>query len=71
MLLQSPFGPQGVIFKEVFADDQVLLASGEGEWLRAVLAIDWLPLRPAAAKYYQALWEFNIAAARKLSLIHI
>jgi len=65
VLLQSPFGPQGVIFKEVFADDQALLASGDGEWLRAVLAIDWLPLRPVAAKYYQALWEFNIAAARK------
>ena len=68
MLLQSPFGPQGIIFREVFADDQVLLASGEGEWLRAVLAIDWLPLRPTAAKYYQALWEFNIAAARKRRL---
>jgi hypothetical protein len=68
VLLQSPFGPQGVIFKEVHADDHVLLASGEGEWFRAVLAIDWLPLRQVAAKYYQALWEFNIAAACKRRL---
>ena len=68
LLLQSPFGTQAVIFKEVFADDCILLDSGEAEWLRAVLAVEWRPLRPVAAKYYQGLWEFNIEAARKRGL---
>jgi hypothetical protein len=68
VLVQSPFGSQAVLFREVFRDDVVLLESGEGEWLRAVRQIDWKTLRPVAAQYYQALWEFNIEAARKRGL---
>lgn len=69
VLVQSPFGAQAVLFMEVARDDVVLLDSGEAEWLRVLRQMEWQPLRPFAAQYYQALWEFNIAAARKRGLV--
>lgn len=69
LLLQSPFGTQSVLFHEVFADDRILLSSDEGDWLRAVLQIDYRPLRPVAAEYFQSLWEFNLAWARRRGLV--
>lgn len=68
LLLQSPFGPQAVLFVEVHRDDAALLAVGEVDWLRVVLELDWLAYRPQAAQYYQGLWEFNARAARERAM---
>lgn len=65
LLLQSPFGPQTVLFVEVHRDDATLLAAGEADWLRVVLGLIWQVYRLLAAQYYQALWEFNADAARR------
>ena len=65
VLLQSPFGPQCVLFIEVHRDDAALLASGEADWLRVLLEFVWQAYRRIAAQYYQALHEFNVEAARR------
>ncbi len=40
-------------------DDQVFLNSINEEWYEILIAFDWLPYRPHAADYYNALYEFN------------
>lgn len=65
VLLQSPLAPQGVLYFTVDRDDIELLRSEEGEWLRALYALDWREYRVIGAQYYQALFEFNLEAARK------
>ena len=63
-LLQSPFSGQPVLFVGVHEDDRAVLDSEEGEWLRALLRLDWRAYREVGGQYYQALWEFNVEAAR-------
>lgn len=65
LLLQSRFRDQQVLFVAVRLDDAALLADEENLWLRFLLTFDWKPFRTTAARYYQALWEFNMAALRR------
>ena len=65
LLLQAPCGPQGVLFIVVHRDDAALLAAGEADWLRVLLAFVWQAYLRIAAQYYQALYEFNVEAARR------
>jgi len=65
LLLQSPVGPQGVLFIEVHRDDAALLAAGKADWLRVILEFVWQAYCLVAAKYYQSLFEFNVEAARR------
>lgn len=67
-LLLQPSSSQPYLFVEVFRDDAALIASATGEWLRALLQLDWRSIRVPAALYYTALWEFNQAAARERAL---
>ncbi len=65
LLLQSPFHSQQVLFVAVHEDDASLLAIQDNTWLRVLLTFDWKAHRPTAARYFQALWEFNTAAAQR------
>ncbi|MBI4864965.1 MAG: transposase [Candidatus Riflebacteria bacterium] len=65
VLAQGPFAFQLPLFVLVSRDDIELLASQDGEWLRVLRGLDWKALRGVAAQYYQALFEFNLAAAAK------
>jgi len=47
----------------VHRDDADLLASSKGEWFRVLLQLDWRPLCPVAAEYYQGLYESNLKEA--------
>ena len=47
----------------VHEDDLALLGRQDLIWLEILLGLDWRPYRRVAALYYQALWEFNQAAA--------
>ena len=67
-LLQSPIFSQPVLFVCVHDDDVAVLDSDEGEWLRALRDLDWRAYREVGAQYYQALWEFNMEAARSRAL---
>lgn len=64
-VLTQPSSSQWPLFLLVHRDDAALLASGEADWLRVLLQLDWRILRWVAAQYYQALFEFNAAAALK------
>lgn len=65
LLLQSPFREQQVLFVAVHHDDAALLADEENLWLRFLLTFDWKAHVTTAARYYQALWEWNVAAAKR------
>lgn len=63
LLLQVPVPSQLRLFVIVNEDDRALLRRKELAWLWVILGLDWRPYRHVAALYYQALWEFNQAAA--------
>jgi hypothetical protein len=66
IVLQSFYtGGQPALWHVVHRDDLDLLRSDEGEWLRCLYTLDWREYRDVGAQYYQALWDFNIKAARE------
>ena len=65
LLLQSPVPSQPVLVVTVHEDDLAFLARQDVAWAEVIWGLDWRPFRHVAALYYQALWEFNQAAARE------
>lgn len=63
LLLQPQVPSQPVLFVSVHADDEALLRHEDLVWLQVIRCLDWKRYRHVAALYYQALWEFNQAAA--------
>jgi hypothetical protein len=63
---QGPAGWQALtFFVPAYQDDATILSSTAGDWLQALRKLDWRSLRSVAAEYYQALWNFNKAAAQE------
>ena len=48
----------------VESDDLYLEAQEDVFWFDLLWDLDWLSLRPVAARYYEALWQFNEQQAR-------
>jgi hypothetical protein len=48
----------------VESDDLYLEAQEDVFWFGLLRDLDWRPLRPIAARYYEALWQFNENQAR-------
>lgn len=53
------------LFHVIETDDQYLLNTIEGEWFRILYFFPWEKYRNLAAKYYEALYSFNIKQAKK------
>jgi hypothetical protein len=55
---------QGQLFIIVESDDVYFEGLEEVAWFRLLVDLDWQLLRPVAAKYYDALYRFNVQQAR-------
>lgn len=53
------------LFHVIETDDQHLLNTIDGEWFRILYFFPWEKYRNFAAKYYEALYSFNIKQAKK------
>lgn len=48
----------------VESDDLYLEHGEECLWFRVLRGLPWIALRPVAARYYEALWQFNVEQPR-------
>jgi hypothetical protein len=69
MLATSRYDNQGVLFYIVESDDSHLEQCDQVAWFSLLRDLDWRPLQPVAAKYYEALYQFNIEQALQRSRI--
>jgi len=53
------------LIHEVWEDDQHLLNTIDGEWFNILYRFPWRNYREYAARYYDALYEFNICESNK------
>lgn len=60
-----PESNQISLFHIVHADDLAVLKNTDVAWFRTLYYLDWKIYRDAGAKYYNALYQFNIDAAKK------
>lgn len=52
------------LIQVVDVDDLYLERCEELLWFRVLRNLDWRQLRPVAARYYEALWQFNVEQQR-------
>ena len=69
MLATSRYDNQGVLFHIIESDDFHLEQCDRVAWFSLLRDLDWRPLQPVAAKYYEALYQFNIEQALQRSRI--
>ena len=62
-------GKQNQLFHLIHEDDIRLLESKENEWFKGLYYFQWEQYRGYAAKYYDALYEFNLEAAEQRNRI--
>ena len=60
---------QGRLFVVFESDDAHLIRTGSVPWFNILRNLDWRPFRPIAAKYYDALYLFNVAQAEKRAIV--
>lgn len=65
MLLANFVEVQLPLLVIVESDDVYLQQQEQLLWFSLLRDLDWAPLRPIAAAYYEALWQFNEDQARK------
>lgn len=67
MIVKSPSEKQQQIplIQIINQDDQILLDSPNAEWFKILYDFPWYEYREVAAKYYDALYRFNINEAMK------
>jgi len=56
---------QILFFHIVHADEAELLKNKDVDWFKSLYYLDWKNYRALGAKYYDALYQFNLDAARK------
>ncbi len=59
MIAVSPIDVQIPLIHVVESDDLYLEAQEDVFWFDLLRDLDWIGLRPLAARYYEALWQFN------------
>ncbi len=64
MILRSDMHLQIPLIHIVESDDLYLEAQEDVFWFDLLRDLDWLSLRVVAARYYEALWQFNDQQAR-------
>lgn len=64
MILPSDMEVQIPLIHIVESDDLYLEAQADVFWFDLLRDLDWLSLRPVAARYYEALWQFNDQQAK-------
>ncbi len=64
MILPSGIEVQIPLIHIVESDDLYLEAQEDVFWFNLLRDLDWPSLRPVAARYYEALWQFNEQQAR-------
>jgi len=64
MILPSDMEVQIPLIHIVESDDLYLEAQEDVFWFDLLRDLDWLSLRPVAARYYEALWQFNEQQSR-------
>jgi hypothetical protein len=63
MILSTTQAVQLPLIHIVETDDWYLHNQTDLVWFSVLRDLDWRPLRPLAARYYEALWQFNEAQA--------
>lgn len=64
MILPRGMEVQIPLIHIVESDDLYLEAQEDVFWFDLLRDLDWVSLRPVAARYYEALWQFNEQQAR-------
>ena len=64
MILPSDMEVQIPLIHFVESDDLYLEAQEDVFWFDLLRDLDWLSLRSVAARYYEALWQFNEQQAK-------
>ncbi len=64
MILPSDMDVRSPLIHIVESDDLYLEAQEDVFWFDLLRELDWPSLRPVAARYYEALWQFNEQQAK-------
>lgn len=65
MILPSCLEDQVPLIWIVESDDMYLKDQADVLWFELLRDLDWRSLRPVAARYYEALWQFNVQQAQQ------
>lgn len=64
MVAAEPCSFQIPLIEFVESDDLYLQQQEDVLWFSVVRNLDWRSFRPVAARYYEALWQFNVRQAQ-------
>lgn len=64
MIASAPRTFQIPLIEFVESDDLFLQRQEDVLWFHLLRDLDWRPFRPTAARYYEALWQFNVRQAQ-------